>query len=319
MRQAGRYLPEYRALRTRSKNFVEFCLTPDMAIEATLQPIRRYGMDAAILFADILLVPHALGQPVSFVEGEGPKLTPLRSEADLLRLSEARLMDILSPVMATIRGVKADLPPETTLIGFAGAPWTVATYMVEGGGGSDFVEIRRLAYANPAFFRRLMDWLVQATSLYLIAQAEAGAEALQLFDTWAGAVPAPLFDAAVIAPTAAIVTAVKARFPDLPIIGFPRGAASQLTRYVAQTGVDAIGVDHMTDLTFAADAVPGAAVQGNLDPILLLAGGAAMETGIRNILAAMEGRRFLFNLGHGVTPPTPPEHVARLVEIVRGG
>ena len=319
MRQAGRYLPEYRALRAQMPDFVEFCLNPVLAAEATLQPVRRFGMDAAILFADILLVPHALGQSVGFAAGEGPRLEPIRDAAGLGQLSGDRVTEVLAPVMETIKRVRAALPPAVALIGFAGAPWTVATYMIEGRGGSDYERSRCMAWSEPALFARLMEHLVQATASYLIAQVEAGAEALQLFDSWAGAVPAGLFDVAVIGPTARVVSAVKARYPAIPIIGFPRGAAGHLARYAAETGVDAIGVDHMTDIGFAARAVPGGmAVQGNLDPVLLQTGGEALETEIRRLLAAMRGRPFVFNLGHGVLQTTPPEHVAQLVSLVRG-
>ncbi|MCC6920138.1 MAG: uroporphyrinogen decarboxylase [Alphaproteobacteria bacterium] len=320
MRQAGRYLPEYRALRTQARDFIDFCLRPELAVEATLQPIRRYGMDAAILFADILLIPHAMGQSVRFVEGDGPQLVPLRSAEDLARLSTDAVPELLAPVCDTVRGVRAALPPEAALIGFAGAPWTVATYMVEGKGGTEQGNIRRMAWSNPALFAALMDRLVEATAAYLIAQAEAGAEALQIFDTWAGNVPGPLFDAAVTGPTARIVRAVKAKFPALPVIGFPRAAGVHLARYAKATGVDAVGVDHMNDIRGASDAVgPSVAVQGNLDPMLLLEGGPAMDAEVRRQVAAMQGRRYIFNLGHGVTPPTPPDHVARVVELVRGG
>ena len=319
MRQAGRYLPEYRALRLKARNFIDFCLTPELAIEATLQPIRRYGFDAAILFADILLIPHALGQSVAFLEGEGPKLEPIRDAAGLARLSDARAAEILSPVMESVRGIRASLPPETALIGFAGAPWTVATYMVEGAGGSDHTIIRRMAWQEPVLFDALIDRLVEATSAYLMAQVEAGAEALQIFDTWAGSVPAGLFERAVTGPTARIVAAVKANHPDVPIIGFPRGAGGHLGPYARATGVDGIGVDHMCDIAFAATVVPpNVALQGNLDPVLVLDGGPVMEDEARRIVAAMKGRPFIFNLGHGVTPPTPPENVARLVAVVRG-
>jgi uroporphyrinogen decarboxylase len=318
MRQAGRYLPEYRALRARSKDFIDFCLNPELAIEVTLQPVRRFGMDAAILFADILLVPNALGQTVGFVEGEGPRLEPIRDAAALARLSQSQLADTLAPVMETIRGVRKALPPEVALIGFAGAPWTVATYMIEGEGGSDYERSRRIAWSEPQLFASIMDCLVEATIAYLLAQIQAGAEALQIFDTWAGSVPAPLFEVAVIAPTRRIVRALKARHPEIPIIGFPRAAASHLARYAEETGVDGVGIDHMTDLAWAANAVQhNVVVQGNLDPMLLLAGGEAMEHEVRRLLASMQGRPFVFNLGHGVMQPTPPEHVARLVELVR--
>ncbi|MGZ5925808.1 MAG: uroporphyrinogen decarboxylase [Rhizomicrobium sp.] len=320
MRQAGRYLPEYRALRAQAKTFIDFCLTPELASEVTLQPVRRFGFDAAILFADILLVPHALGQNVRFVEGEGPRLEPIRDGAALARLCDAKAAEILAPVMQTIRSVRAALPSSVALIGFAGAPWTVATYMIEGQGGTDYETSRQMAWTDPGLFAALLARLVQATVDYLIAQAEAGAEALQLFDSWAGSVPAGLFETAVIEPTARIVAAVKARHPGIPIIGFPRGAGAHLARYASATGVDAVGVDHMTDLAWAAQVVPAKmAIQGNLDPVLLLAGGAAMEDEVGRILGTMAGRPFVFNLGHGVMQPTPPDHVARLVAMVQGG
>jgi uroporphyrinogen decarboxylase len=320
MRQAGRYLPEYRALRAEAKNFIDFCLTPELATEVTLQPVRRFGMDAAILFADILLVPHALGQSVRFVEGEGPRLEPIRDVAALGRLSDAAAAEILTPVMQTIRGVRAALPPSVSLIGFAGAPWTVATYMIEGQGGTDYEASRQMAWTDPRLFAALLERLVRATADYLIAQADAGAEALQLFDSWAGSVPAGLFETAVIEPTARIVAAVKARHPRIPIIGFPRGAGAHLAHYASATGVDAVGVDHMTDLAWVAQAVPEKiAIQGNLDPVLLLSGGTAMEDEIRRIVDAMAGRPFVFNLGHGVMQATPLDQVARLVAMVQGG
>jgi uroporphyrinogen decarboxylase len=319
MRQAGRYLPEYRALRSNAKNFVDFCLNPKLATEVTLQPVRRFGMDGAILFADILLIPHALGQTVAFVENEGPRLESVRDTAALAKLSDARVAEILSPVMQTIKGVRAELPPDVTLIGFAGAPWTVATYMIEGRGGTDYEASRTMAWREPDLFAALLDRIVIATIGYLNAQVEAGAEALQLFDSWAGAVPAPLFDTAVIAPTKRIVDAVKAKHPHIPIIGFPRAAGSHVAEYAAKTGVNCVGIDHMTDLAAAAKAAPnGVAVQGNLDPILLLNGGAAMDREARALIAAMRDKPFVFNLGHGVMQPTPPDHVARLVDVVKG-
>ena len=316
MRQAGRYLPEYRALRANAKNFIAFCLNPELATEVTLQPVRRFGMDGAILFADILLVPHALGQSVAFVENEGPRLEPIRNEASLAMLSDAHLRETLDPVMQTIKGVRAALPTNVTLIGFAGAPWTVATYMIEGRGGTDFENIRSMAWREPKLFADLIDMLVDATVTYLLAQVEAGTEALQLFDSWAGAVPAPLFEAAVIAPTARIVKAIKTKHPHIPIIGFPRAAGSHVADYAVRTGVDCVGIDHMTDLATASRAA-GRCVQGNLDPILLLNGGSAMETEAKRTLDAMRGKPFVFNLGHGVLQPTPPDHVARLVELVK--
>jgi uroporphyrinogen decarboxylase len=318
MRQAGRYLPEYRALRANAKNFIAFCLNPELATEVTLQPVRRFGMDAAILFADILLVPHALGQSVAFVENEGPRLEPIRDAAALAQLSDARLAETLSPVMQTIRHVRAALPPDVALIGFAGAPWTVATYMIEGRGGTDYERTRALAWSEPDLFAAIMERIVTATISYLDAQIEAGAEVLQLFDSWAGAVPAPLFESAVIAPTKRIMSALKAKHPNIPIIGFPRAAGSHVTDYAAQTGVNAVGIDHMTDLAAASAAVPkGVAVQGNLDPILLLGGGPAMDREVLRIAETMKGKPFIFNLGHGVMQPTPTEHVARLVSLLR--
>ena len=316
MRQAGRYLPEYRALRANAKDFIQFCLTPELAVEVTLQPVRRFGLDAAILFADILLIPHALGQKLWFAEGEGPRLAPIRDTAGLerLRYDAAKL----APVMQTIKGVRAALPEDAALIGFAGAPWTVATYMIDGAGGSGHETIRRLAWTQPELFARLMDMLVAATSQYLIAQADAGAEAMQLFESWAGTVPAGLFESAVLNPTARIVAAVKARHPNIPIIGFPRGAGGWLSVYAKATGVDGIGVDQMTDLAAAAKTLPPhVALQGNLDPILLLMGGEAMRREAARIIASMQGRPFIFNLGHGVMQPTPPEHVAELVALVK--
>ena len=314
MRQAGRYLPEYRALRAEAKDFIAFCLNPVLAAEVTLQPIRRFDLDAAILFADILLIPHALGQKVWFAEGEGPRLEPVRDPASLAKLSWRP--EMLAPVMQTIKNVRAALPANAALIGFAGAPWTVATYMIEGAGGSDHENIRRLAWEQPQFFASLMDILVESTIAYLIAQADAGAEALQLFESWAGTVPAGLFPRAVLEPTARIVKAVKKAHPTIPIIGFPRGAGGWLASYAQATGVDGVGVDQMTDI--AALTLPAnIARQGNLDPVLLLGGGAPMREEAKKLVTAMAGKPFIFNLGHGVMQPTPPEHVADLVRAVR--
>jgi uroporphyrinogen decarboxylase len=315
MRQAGRYLPEYRALRAKAPNFVQFCLNPELAADVTLQPLRRFQFDAAILFADILLIPHALGQKLWFAEGEGPRLEPLRDSKDIAALRYDG--EILAPVMQTIRNVHGALDGDTALIGFAGAPWTVATYMIEGRGGTDHETIRRWAWSEPESFARLMDMLVEATSAYLIAQADAGAEALQLFESWAGTVPAGLFERAVLTPTARIAAAVKAKHPVIPIIGFPRGAGGWLPRYAEATKVNGVGVDQMTDIASLA-LLPHVARQGNLDPVLLLQGGEAMRAEARRLVQAMKDKPFIFNLGHGVMQPTPPEHVADLVATVRG-
>lgn len=319
MRQAGRYLPEYRALRANAPDFVAYCLNPDLATEVTLQPVRRFKLDAAILFADILLVPHALGQKLWFAEGEGPRLEPISDAAGIASLTYDASK--LEPVMQTIRNVRAAMAADAdmanaALIGFAGSPWTVATYMIEGKGGTDHEKIRALAWREPQTFARLMDVLVDATSQYLIAQGHAGAEALQLFESWAATVPAGLFEAAVLNPTARIVANVKAQHPGLPIIGFPRGAGGWLTRYAEATGVNGIGVDQMTDIA-AVNLPSGVALQGNLDPILLLQGGDAMRAEAKRLVQAMKGKPFIFNLGHGVMQPTPPDHVAELVTAIR--
>jgi uroporphyrinogen decarboxylase len=312
MRQAGRYLPEYRALRAKAPDFIKFCLTPDLATEVTLQPVRRFDLDAAILFADILLVPHALGQKVWFAEGEGPRLEPLRDLSELRKL--AYRPEVLAPVMETIKGVQASLPARAALIGFAGAPWTVATYMIEGMGGTEHSVIRALAEKNWEFIGALLDVLVEASSAYLIAQADAGAEVLQLFESWAATVPDALWAKAVLEPTARIVKNVKAKHSGIPVIGFPRGRGAMAAAYAAATGVNGVGIDQMTDI---ASLKAGVALQGNLSPELLLEGGMRMQAEAKKLVAAMTGKPFIFNLGHGVLQPTPPEHVAELVAAVR--
>lgn len=318
MRQAGRYLPEYRELRKRAENFVSFCLTPDMATEVTLQPVRRFDLDAAILFADILLVPHALGQDVRFVEGEGPKLAPVRGLKEMDRLSLKNLQEILSPVAETVRRVRQALPDEKTLIGFCGSPFTVACYMVEGEGGGEFTEARLLALQDPAAFQRLMDLLVEASVDYLSMQIEAGADAVQLFDSWAGILPEREFVQWVIAPTVQLVRKLKERHPQTPIIGFPRGGGAYLEAYVKATGVDGLGCDTTLPVSRMAALSEMTAVQGNLDPLSLVTGGEVLRKDVEAILAALSGGRFIFNLGHGVIPRTPPEHVAKLVSLIRG-
>jgi uroporphyrinogen decarboxylase len=315
MRQAGRYLPEYRALRAKAPDFIQFCLTPDLATEVTLQPVRRFDLDAAILFADILLVPHALGQKVWFADGEGPRLEPLRDRTELRKL--AYRPELLAPVMEAIKAVRAELPERAALIGFAGAPWTVATYMIEGMGGTKHAIIRALAEKDWAFFGPLMDALVEASSAYLIAQADAGAQVLQLFESWAATVPDALWAKAVLEPTARIVKNVKAKHSGIPIIGFPRGRGAIAAGYSAATGVDGVGIDQMTDIT-SIKMPAGIALQGNLSPEMLLAGGAPMRAEAKKLVTAMAGKPFIFNLGHGVLQPTPPEHVAELVAAVRG-
>jgi uroporphyrinogen decarboxylase len=319
MRQAGRYLPEYRAVRKNVADFLELCFTPELAIEVTLQPIRRYGFDAAILFCDILVVPHGMGQKVAFREGEGPVLEPVRSVADLQRLDAAPVRERLASVYGAVRGIAAALPAEVALIGFAGSPWTVATYMVEGGTSRDFATIRLWAYRDPEGFSQLIDLLVTATIEHLSAQIEAGVEIVQLFDTWAGILPEAAFRRFVIEPTRRIVQALAARHPGVPIIGFPRGAGFLAEAYATETGVTAIGLDATMPLSVARELQAARPVQGNLDPLLLVAGGAAMERELRGILAALSGGPFVFNLGHGIVPQTPPENVQRLVDIVRHG
>lgn len=315
MRQAGRYLPEYRALRARAKDFLTFCLTPDLAAEATLQPIRRFRFDAAILFADILIVPYALGQEVGFREGEGPVLAPIN---DAAKLRVEAVASRIEPVLQTLRQVKPALPPETTLIGFAGAPWTVATYMVEGGSSRDFARVKGWAFADPRGFAALIDHITDATVTYLAAQIEAGAEALQLFDSWAGVLPEAEFRRWVIEPTRHIVTALRTQHPSIPLIGFPRGAGVLYEAYRRETGVDALSLDPTVSLAWARERLQVLGpVQGNLDPMLLVVGGTPMEEAVRAIRDELGRGPLVFNLGHGIVPETPPEHVAALVELVR--
>jgi uroporphyrinogen decarboxylase len=316
MRQAGRYLPEYRALRAKAPDFVSFCLTPELAAEATLQPVRRFGMDAAILFADILLVPQALGQKLRFGE-DGPMLEPIREAAGMAKLDIAPVPARLEAVCETIRLCQVGLPEDTALIGFAGAPWTVATYMVEGGASRDYRNVKAWAYKDPSGFSALIDLVTKATTAYLSAQIEAGVEAVQLFDSWAGVLPEPEFRRWVIEPTLRIVGALKTRFPVVPIIGFPRGAGLLYERYVGDTGVDAIGLDTTVSMDYAREHLqPRATVQGNLDPVLLLVGGEPLRQSVTGIRAALGEGPFIFNLGHGVLPQTPPEHVEALAGIL---
>lgn len=316
MRQAGRYLPEYRALRAEKGGFLELCYDPAAAAEVTLQPIRRFGFDGAILFSDILVVPHALGQALSFGPGEGPRLAPALADADWRTLAPAPAR--LDPIYETVRRVAAALPPETTLIGFAGAPWTVATYMVAGCGSKDHAAARLLAYRDPRAFALLVERIAEVTVDYLCGQIDAGVQAVQLFESWAGSLAPQEFERWVTLPTRAIVRGVRARRPGVPIIGFPKGAGGKLADYAAATGVDAIGLDETVDPLWA-DAVlpPGLPVQGNLDPLALLAGGEALERGVATIRQALAGRPHVFNLGHGIVPEVPVAHVERLLDLVR--
>ena len=320
MRQAGRYLPEYRATRKVAGNFLDLCYNPKLATEVTLQPIRRYGFDAAILFSDILVVPDALGQSVRFTEGEGPQLDPIRDVAGLSRLSLSSTGEKFALVWETVARLRQELPKETALIGFCGAPWTVATYMVEGHGSTDQGQARGWAYRDPAGFSRLIDILTETSVAYLSGQAEAGADVLQIFDSWAGSLAESEFEKWVVKPTARIVRSLQERYPRVPIIGFPRGGSSLLAHFAAKTGVDGVSCDTSCPLAvMRAVAESGKVVQGNLDPLLVVSGGAALDHRVDEIKHAMDGLPFIFNLGHGIVPQTPPENIERLVKRLRGG
>lgn len=316
MRQAGRYLPEYRALRAEKGGFLNLVYDTDAAAEITLQPIRRFGFDGAILFSDILIVPYAMGQDLEFLAGEGPRLSPRLLDSALEGLSA--VSERLSPIYETVAKVKAGLGSGRTLLGFAGSPWTVATYMIAGEGSRDQHDTRALAYRDPQGFQAIIDAIVAVTVDYLAGQIAAGAEAVQLFDSWAGSLAPAEFERWVIAPNAAIITALKARHPEVPVIGFPKGAGEKLPAYARETGVDAIGVDETIDPLWAAKALPqGLPVQGNLDPLLLLAGGAELERQATRVLDAFADRPHVFNLGHGIGQFTPIEHVEQLLGVVR--
>ena len=318
MRQAGRYLPEYRALREEKGSFLDLVYDADAAAEVTLQPLKRFPkLDAAILFSDILIVPFAIGQNLTFVTGEGPRLTPplIASDLDDLTPYLARL----EPVYETVRKVKAALDPDKTLIGFAGSPWTVATYMVAGQGSREQAEARRLAYSDPSKFGEMIARIEAVTLDYLTGQVEAGAEVLQLFDSWAGSLAPAQFEQWVIAPTQRLVATLKSRHPHVPVIGFPKGAGGKLAAYARETGVSAIGLDETVDVRWAAEELPeDLPVQGNLDPLALIAGGDTLAGAVRLILDALGGRPHIFNLGHGILPDTPIAHVEQLIALVKG-
>jgi uroporphyrinogen decarboxylase len=317
MRQAGRYLPEYRQLRQQAPNFVEFCFNPEMAAEATLQPIRRFGMDGAILFADILLIPHALGCPVRFMEGVGPVFEPITSADALSQTEEWR--EIVAPVGETVRRVRAALPAETTLIGFAGAPWTVATYLVEGGTSRDHAKTRAWAFSDPVGFDALIQRLVDTTVDYLAMQVDAGADVVQLFDSWAGALPADGIERWSLAPCVAVATRLRERYPQLPVIVFPRAVGPAAAWYATSGAFAGVGIDSSIPPQWAAETLqPHCVVQGNLDPLVLRAGGEALQNSAQSIQRALQGGRHIFNLGHGVVPDTSLEHVGELVRLIRG-
>jgi uroporphyrinogen decarboxylase len=317
MRQAGRYLPEYRALRAEKGGFLELVYDSDAACEVTIQPIRRFGFDGSILFSDILIIPYAMGQKLWFEVGEGPRLAPRLAEHSLDNLIPN--LSLLDPIYDTVSKVRAALPAQTTLLGFAGSPWTIATYMVNGQGSKDQSETRRMAYLESERFAALIDAITAITIDYLCGQITAGADAVQLFDSWAGSLSPAQFERWVIIPNAAIVSGVKARHPGVPIIGFPKGAGGKLAAYAMQTGVEAIGIDETVDPVWANEVLPaGMPVQGNLDPLVLIAGGDALENAVKTILLAFKDRPHIFNLGHGIQQDTPIEHVEKLLTLVRG-
>jgi uroporphyrinogen decarboxylase len=319
MRQAGRYLPEYRALRAKAGSFLDLCYNPEMAAEITLQPIRRFGFDAAILFSDILVVPDALGQAVSFEEGHGPRLDAAEPADLMRRLDAAKTANTFAMVCETVSRVRAALSPETALIGFCGAPWTVATYMIAGHGTPDQKPARLAAYRDPEHFAALIDLLADVSVAYLSAQIQAGAQAVQIFDSWAGVLPDEQFERWCIDPVAKMARQLRDQHPDVPIIGFPRAAGgANARRFLERTGIDAIGCDTAMPLAEMRALAAGAAVQGNLDPFLLVAGGALLESRVQDIIAALSGVPHIFNLGHGIVPETPVEHVERLIALVRG-
>ncbi|MEM7508429.1 MAG: uroporphyrinogen decarboxylase [Pseudomonadota bacterium] len=319
MRQAGRYLPEYRETRKKAGSFLDLCYSPELAEEVTLQPIRRYGLDAAILFADILLIPHALGQNLRFVEGEGPRLDPISDREGLSALKPVEEIDeVLSPVYETVRRLSSSLPEETTLIGFAGAPWTVATYMVAGRGTPDQAPARSWMYRDPEGFSQLVDVITEATIHYLSAQITAGAEVVKIFDSWAGSLAPDAFRRFSIEPAKQIVDSLRGRHGDIPVIGFPRGAGGGYPRFAKETGVDGLALDTSVPLDWAREAIPNVALQGNLDPMLMVLGGSALTDRAQALKEQMAGHPYIFNLGHGITPDADPAHVDQLLRALRG-
>jgi uroporphyrinogen decarboxylase len=318
MRQAGRYLPEYRQVREQAGSFLKLCFTPKLAAEVTLQPVRRFPLDAAILFSDILVVPYALGQHLNFTVGEGPQLSPLVNAGTLSLLRSRVDIAMLAPIFETIKLVRNDLPPDLALLGFCGAPWTVASYMVAGGGTPDQAPARLLAYRDPQIFARLIDLLVDASIEYLTEQFRAGVDAVQIFDTWSGTLPRDQFDQWCVAPVKRIVAGVRDRIAEAKLIGFPRGAGTMLTSYIEQVAVNAVGLDWTIDPRFAREHVQSRLpVQGNLDPLVLKAGGAALDHAIDGVLEVFAAKPFIFNLGHGILPDTPIENVEQMIARVR--
>jgi uroporphyrinogen decarboxylase len=319
MRQAGRYLPEYREVRAKAGSFLDLCYNPALAAEVTLQPIRRFGFDAAIMFSDILMIPHALGQDVRFVENEGPRLEPVTQARDLTRLAEALSLDRLAPVFETLARVQGALPADATLLGFCGAPWTVASYMIAGKGTPDQAPARVTAYRDPNFMRALIDRLVDASTAYLIAQVDAGAEAVQIFESFGAALPPALLEPLSLEPIERIVQRLKVARPHAKVIVFVRGGGSNLAQIVDAVPADAVALDWAVDMAKAVPSLPRAvATQGNLDPLALIAGGKALEQGVAAILDAVRGRAHIFNLGHGILPETPIGHVEQMIAQVRG-
>jgi uroporphyrinogen decarboxylase len=319
MRQAGRYLPEYRAVREKAGGFLDLCFNPELAAEVTLQPVRRFGFDAAILFSDILVIPLALGRKVWFVEGEGPRLEPLADAKALLSVRQEADQKLLSPIYETVRHVKSELAPETTLIGFCGAPWTVATYMVAGRGTPGQAPAKDLAAREPEAFQHVIDCLVDAAVDYLARQLEAGADVVQIFDTWAGSLPPKDFERWCVQPTERLIAKLRAKRPGAKVIGFARGAGKNIPHYVDETKVDAVSLESGIDRNFARDEIQSRVpVQGNVDPLILREGGVALDREVDAVLAAFSGGPFIFNLGHGILPDTPIAHVEQMLKRVRG-